>query len=314
MSDRHAGKTDERSSDVAQSDESWRRLFVPKYQGAQLTDVKLKAWSGISASVKELHLDGPFHADLQHDCARLTVMLGVIGDIPDARCAPSRPTPIIQHTLHQMNYAPANMPVWAHSEHTQFLRHISFTISAELLNSPIDEDDLLESFSRPRFMFFDEPILHLANLFHFECVANTPTDLLYGDSLAVALLTRLAKLEGRGIYAPKSGALSAQQFRRVTTYMLDRLAAQISLAELAGVLEMSRSSFCRAFRISTGVSAHRWLLLRRCDRAEEYLRATALPLAEIAQLTGFADQAHFSRMFRRFEGVSPAAWRRLRRD
>jgi hypothetical protein len=69
---------------------AWKRLFVPTYKGVTLKRVAMKTWTSISANVKEMQIEGPFQADLKHDCARLTVMLDVIGDIPDARRALGR--------------------------------------------------------------------------------------------------------------------------------------------------------------------------------------------------------------------------------
>ena len=293
--------------------QGWSSLFIPKYKGANVVKVQTKTWSNVSANVKELQIAGQFHVDLKHDCARLAVILAVTGDIPDARGSPSRPTALVDYTKHQMNYTPAGVPVWAHSEDTQFLRHITFLFSPEMLLNPVDEDDLCLGAAEPHFMFHDQRIMHLATLFQIECETEECTDILYGDSLAVALLSRLAKLAGRDKQQNRTYTLSAQQFHRLRTYILDRLSHQNSLAELASVVGMSRSSFGRAFKSSVGVSPHRWLLQQRVERAKEHLAAGLLPLAEIAQVTGFVDQAHFSRMFRCLEGISPGAWRRSQR-
>ena len=54
---------------------------------------------------------------------------------------------------------------------------------------------------------------------------------------------------------------------------------------------------------------HRWLLLRRIERAKILLRGSR-PLAEIAATCGFVDQSHFTKVFARVEGMPPGAWRR----
>jgi AraC family transcriptional regulator len=48
----------------------------------------------------------------------------------------------------------------------------------------------------------------------------------------------------------------------------------------------------------------------RIDRASEQLVTGDLPLAEIALAAGFADQSHFSNVFRRRTGMSPSRFRR----
>ena len=73
---------------------------------------------------------------------------------------------------------------------------------------------------------------------------------------------------------------------------------------------MSTRHFARAFRQSTGVPPHRWVLRCRVQRAKEMLRTQALPLADVALRCGFADQSHFTRAFAREVRQSPRQWRR----
>jgi AraC-like DNA-binding protein len=82
------------------------------------------------------------------------------------------------------------------------------------------------------------------------------------------------------------------------------------LARLAAECGLSVRHFARAFRQSTGVPPHRWLLRRRVERAAELLGNRALPLADIAIACGFADQSHFTRVFTALMGASPNTWRR----
>ena len=86
-----------------------------------------------------------------------------------------------------------------------------------------------------------------------------------------------------------------------------RIAVFRRLAEECG---LSPRHFARAFRQSTGVPPHRWLMRHRVQRAKELLRRQALSLADIALRCGFADQSHFTRVFSREVGFSPGQWRR----
>jgi AraC-like DNA-binding protein len=86
------------------------------------------------------------------------------------------------------------------------------------------------------------------------------------------------------------------------------------VATLAAACGLSRSHFAHAFRATTGVPPHKWLLLHRVRHACEMMERTDTCLAEIAHSCGFADQSHFSRTFRSVMGNSPAVWRRERRS
>lgn len=82
------------------------------------------------------------------------------------------------------------------------------------------------------------------------------------------------------------------------------------LKDVARECRLSVSHFSRAFRRTTGVAPHNWLLTHRVDVAKETLRNTQLSLSEVALVCGFADQSHLTRVFTSMVGVSPGAWRR----
>jgi len=138
---------------------------------------------------------------------------------------------------------------------------------------------------------------------------------LFMDHVGMALLVHLAHTYGDMPRAPQqvSEGLAPWQQRRAENMIIARLDGEITLEELAGECELSRSHFARAFRKTTGRPPHRWLLEQRVERARDLLLDSQLPLAEIAVLCGFADQSHFTRAFARATGVAPGEWRRQRR-
>jgi AraC family transcriptional regulator len=62
------------------------------------------------------------------------------------------------------------------------------------------------------------------------------------------------------------------------------------------------------FKRSTGVAPHRFLMNARISRAQELLLEKDANLAMVAAATGFADQGHFTRVFKKATGVTPQAW------
>lgn len=108
--------------------------------------------------------------------------------------------------------------------------------------------------------------------------------------------------------------LAPWQARRAIELLITATATTCPVATLAAACGLSRSHFAHAFRATTGVPPHKWLMRHRIRRACEMMEQTDQSLAEIAQGCGFADQSHLSRTFRAVMGSSPAAWRRARRS
>jgi AraC-like DNA-binding protein len=108
----------------------------------------------------------------------------------------------------------------------------------------------------------------------------------------------------------RRGGLAAWQERRAKDILSSNLDGAIALADIARECRLSVSHFSRAFRRSTGVAPHSWLLNRRVELAKDLLRDRESSLSEVALRCGFADQSHFTRVFTRRAGVSPGAWRR----
>lgn len=92
---------------------------------------------------------------------------------------------------------------------------------------------------------------------------------------------------------------------RARDYIAAHAAAPIGLAEIAAVADLTPWHFARAFRRQFGIPPHRFQLGLRIDIARRLL-ADGLSGAEVAHRTGFADQSHFIRRFKRMTGTTPA--------
>jgi transcriptional regulator of acetoin/glycerol metabolism len=104
---------------------------------------------------------------------------------------------------------------------------------------------------------------------------------------------------------PSRGGLSPAVTRRVCDFIEGHLDEKIRLNGLAALTGLSTDHFARAFHQSVGVPPHTYLLRRRLEHVERMLRETHVPLSEIALATGFSDQSHLARHFRRWAGMSP---------
>ena len=106
--------------------------------------------------------------------------------------------------------------------------------------------------------------------------------------------------------------LALWQAKKTLAAIDEHIADGPRISGLAAHLELSPSHFSRAFKEFFGRSPQQFILERRVEHAKGLLIATEDRLCDIAQACGFADQAHFSRVFHRATGAPPNAWRRAR--
>jgi AraC family transcriptional regulator len=108
---------------------------------------------------------------------------------------------------------------------------------------------------------------------------------------------------------PKRG-LEAWQRLRTEETLRAHLEGNLTVNELASACSLSESHFARCFRTSFGTSVHQRLIQLRIERAKDLLSRTGKSLVEVALLSGFCDQAAFTRSFSRMEHITPSHWRR----
>ncbi|NLG61000.1 MAG: helix-turn-helix transcriptional regulator [Candidatus Cloacimonetes bacterium] len=101
--------------------------------------------------------------------------------------------------------------------------------------------------------------------------------------------------------------------RRAATMLHDQPGADLRLAELAASAGVHPAHFARSFRGAYGCTVGDYQRRLRVEHGARLLEYSALPLSQVALECGFADQSHFTRVFRREKGVTPAVYRRMRR-
>jgi AraC-like DNA-binding protein len=95
----------------------------------------------------------------------------------------------------------------------------------------------------------------------------------------------------------------------VQDYLETHYAENPSLEELAAIANLSPFYLLRTFRKQVGLPPHGYLNQVRLNRAKRLL-AQGKPISDVAQETGFADQSHLTRQFKRMTGVTPGQYQR----
>jgi AraC family transcriptional regulator len=109
------------------------------------------------------------------------------------------------------------------------------------------------------------------------------------------------------------GGLPAWRARRVVAHIEANVDRRIHVRDLAQLLGLSASHFCRAFKLTFGASPRTYVLRRRIEVAQALMLTTCEPLSSIALSCGMCDHAHFTRAFHRIVGETPYSWRLNRR-
>lgn len=96
---------------------------------------------------------------------------------------------------------------------------------------------------------------------------------------------------------------------RVVSYIDANISAPLPVDRLAGIAEMSRAHFVRSFGAALGKAPSDYVVEKRLERVERLLLATEMPVAAIAEASGFADGNYMAKVLRRHRNMAPLEFR-----
>jgi len=160
--------------------------------------------------------------------------------------------------------------------------------------------------------FVATPISAHAQLIGVLCEAlgdlARPLEELETNDVSVALADCLLTLDRSPVRRRAASDIKAVE--RARRYLDVHCTENVEADILEQETGLDRFTLTRQFRSQLGTSPHRYLVMRRLDKARKAIRAGD-SLANAAVLAGFADQSHFTRHFRKTFGLSPGRWRTL---
>jgi AraC family transcriptional regulator len=161
-----------------------------------------------------------------------------------------------------------------------------------------------------------DPLLHhMALVLQAAVDAESVAGQLYAEVLAEALVVHFLRRYTAAQPTPcaVSGGLAPYKLQRTLAYIHAHLGQTLSLTTLAAVAQMSLTHFSHLFKHATGLAPHQYVSQCRIERAKRLLVETDMPLIEIGPQVGYADQSHFTALFRRYVGMTPKTYRNTTR-
>lgn len=144
-----------------------------------------------------------------------------------------------------------------------------------------------------------------------DAAFRRPLEALAVDDLVMELARGLLAAERGGARPIPARRVDVRALERARQFLDTQKTRVVHSRELEAVTGLTRYDLARQFRLRFGTSPYRYLLMRRLELAREAIHHDR-PLAEIACDAGFADQPHFTRVFRSAVGLTPARYRALR--
>ena len=272
---------------------------------------------GIDAyCIQQGALPGRAWHQLSHRHPMLAIVVNEVGGLSEA--GPSPHNDVNRSNLRRCrrggytSLIPAGLPVWCYSDQIARVDAVRLVLDVDRVLEVMGGEFEAVGFAEPRLTFFDEDLQVLARLLALS-QDDMSSFLLFGDSVVAAIVARISRLctTSRPKFSRRLG-LSKRQLTQVTEFMHDNLSRYVRLSELASLSGLSASQFGRAFKVSTGMTPHKWHLAARIEYAKRMLADRERSLVDIALEAGFSEQSHFTRAFTAANGISPNAWRRSR--
>lgn len=210
----------------------------------------------------------------------------------------------------KLAYIPCNMPFkgWGEPED----RQNSFTTLAFCPHLISEElECVFDTTKKEPLIYFQNESLK-SSLVKLEMALKHPDSKssLYLETLGLATILE-ANMTLEEIWQAQQArrGLSQNQMRLVSEYILENITKDLTLEELAGLVRLSRFHFSRAFKASFGESPIRYINRERFKLAEDRLRKSRQPIAEIAKEVGFGTPQNFLVLFKKQKGITPSEFR-----
>ena len=268
-------------------------------------------WGGIRAEAIEVTRREPFDYEF-HGPEHLLIMSERAARDDGETLVEGLPKSTLREFSRKMSLVPAGHAFHGWQKPRALTRVTYFYIDphSTLLGG---EGGLADIEFKPKLFFFDSDLWETTAKLKTQAELQVSGRRSYGEALSVVLAHELVRFNngaGGGSHNVRGG-LAGWQKNQMRDYIEEHLDEEISLVTLAALAHLSPFHFARAFKQSFDLPPHRYLTLRRIERAKELLSQPELSVTRIGLNLGFSDTSSFSSAFRRQTGVTPTDFRRV---
>ena len=265
-----------------------------------------RSWTGFSIETTILHgaravgygWDGSRHYLANHDIVLRDGEIDLAGEIVGHQ----------KDIRNRMTFVPQGARVSGWSDLAAGMHSYSaIFFHPELVETEL-ERCLFGTSPRPMLYFEDDGLSRTLQRIERLVAHEEETDPLATETLGLLAILQLYPMQLKA-NPDVVGKLSFAQKGTLLSFFEASVATQISLSEMAALVELSRFHFARSFTRTFGRPPHQYLLAFRIGLAATLLARTRIPVAEIAARTGFASPPRLSAAFRRSTGHSPRSFR-----
>jgi AraC family transcriptional regulator len=266
---------------------------------------KRRTWTGFAAEF--VRIPAPAVYDFKVEGPWYRISLLDLYRTDGVTTAPDLPRSSSKDLRNKISFVPPGCSIegWSAIERTA-------TITSVVIDPAAEFDHAVDLSKLPPRIEYEDQFLRFALRRFQNLLSNPALDLPgYAETLLALVSFDLIRNTGSRLQRPPTaGALNPQQVRLVIDYIDAHLTERTTISDLAGLVNLTRYHFMRAFKQAVGVPPHQFMIGRRVERAKEMLSDQNQTIAGVALRTGFSTPLQLTRAFRRVVGTTPSEFRR----
>jgi AraC family transcriptional regulator len=295
---------------VSAIDSSPSELPAVDFSPAEVVRHQTAHWRGVQAKTVQIISHEPFEYSFKQQC-HLLIAIEQGARYDGELLVEGLPTSTVRSCSHRLILVPAGRRFFGWQHPRELTRSICLYIDPQA--AAIDPDlRFAEADLQPRLLFDDSGLWETVLKLKAQIGSADPGDHMYAEVLGGLLAHELLHLNGAIPASRRAdrGGLARWQQKRVTDFMEEHLAGDMSLDVLADLVRLNRYHFLRSFKRSFGEPPYRYWTGRRIERAKALLANPRTSITGIALDVGFSGTSAFSATFHRITGQTPTDYRR----